>query len=182
MKTIVLIRHAAPTVVEDAASNGWVLSDGGRKAAMALASRLLGFGFAELLSSPEPKAMQTAQILADRIGSQTHIDVRLREHDRRSVGFLEREIFEARIASIFDRPEEVTYGDESADAVHVRFSAAIDDAMSRSSGSVAAVTHGTAMTIYVSRLVGIVPMPFWTKLAMPAAIVIKDGVVADVVQ
>lgn len=38
------------------------------------------------------------------------------------------------------------------------------------------------MTIYVSRLVGIAPMPFWTKLRMPVAIVIEDGVVADVVQ
>jgi broad specificity phosphatase PhoE len=126
--------------------------------------------------------MQTAQIIAEQIGSQTYIDVRLREHDRSSVGFLKRETFEARIASIFDRPEEVIYGDESADAVHARFSAAIDDAMSRNSGPVAAVTHGTAMTIYVSRLVGIAPMPFWTKLGMPAAIVIKGGVVADVVE
>ena len=126
--------------------------------------------------------MQTAQIIADRIGSQIHIDARLREHERSSVGFLERESFEARIASIFDEPGEVAYGDESADAVHARFSAAIDDAVARSSGSVAAVTHGTAMTIYVSRLVGIAPMPFWTKLGMPAAIVIEDGAIADVVQ
>src|SRR5690606_36599865 len=151
-KTIVLIRHAAPIRVESAASNGWALSNGGRKAATALASRLLGFGFTELLSSSEPKEMQTAQINAEQIGSQTYIDVRLREHDRSSVEFLKRETFEARIASIFDRPEEISYGDESADAVHARFSAAIDDATSRSSGPVAAVTHGTAMTIYVSRL------------------------------
>lgn len=126
--------------------------------------------------------MQTAQIIADRIGSKIHIDVRLREHERSSVGFLERESFEAGITSIFDRPEEIAYGDESANAVYARFSAAIDDAVARSSGPVAAVTHGTAMTIYVSRLVGIAPMQFWAKLGMPAAIVIEDGVVADLVQ
>lgn len=126
--------------------------------------------------------MQTAQIIADRIGSQIHIDVRLREHERSSVGYIERESFEALIASIFDKPEEIAYGDESADAVHARFSAVIDDAVARSSGPVAAVTHGTAMTIYLSRLVGIAPMPFWTTLGMPAAIVIEDGAIADVVQ
>ena len=126
--------------------------------------------------------MQTAQIIADRTGSQIHADIRLREHERRSVGFLERDRFEARIASIFDKPDEIAYGDESADAVHARFAAAIDDAVARSSGPVAVVTHGTAMTIYVSRLLGITPMPFWTKLGMPVAIVIGDGVIADVLQ
>ncbi len=168
--------------MEGTPSNGWILSDVGRKAAAALASRLLGFGFAELISSPEPKAVQTAQIIADRMGSQIHTDARLREHERSSIGFLEKDRFEAGIASIFAKPEEIAYGDESADAVHARFSAAIDEALARSSGPVAAVTHGTAMTIYVSRLVGIAPMPFWTKLGMPVAIVIEDGVVADVVQ
>lgn len=168
--------------MKDAASNGWTLSDAGREAAKALASRLLRFGFADLFSSPEPKAMQTAQIIADRIGGQIQTDVRLREHERSSVGFLERDRFKASIASIFDKPDVIAYGDESADAVYARFSSAIDDAVARSTGPVAAVTHGTAITIYVSRLVGIAPMPFWTRLGMPVAIVIEDGVVADVVQ
>ena len=169
-------------MVQGHASSGWVLSDDGREAAAALASKLLRFEFAALFSSPEPKALQTAQIIADRTGSQVHTDIRLREHERSAVGFLERESFEARIASIFDRPDEIAFGDESADAVHARFSAAIDDAVARSSGPVAAVTHGTAMTIYISRLTGIAPMPFWSSLAMPVAIVLEDGAVVDVVQ
>jgi 2,3-bisphosphoglycerate-dependent phosphoglycerate mutase len=159
-----------------------MLSDAGHKAAQSLASRLVSFGFAEILSSPEPKAMQTAQIIADRNGGQVHIDDRLREHERSSVGFLERSNFEARIASVFEKPDVIAFGDESADTVHARFSAAIDDALSQSTGPVAAVTPVTAMTIYVSRLLGISPMPMWTKLRMPDAIVIKDGAVADLVQ
>ena len=125
--------------------------------------------------------MQTAHIIADRIGAQIHTDIRLREHERSAVGFLERDSFEAGIASMFDRPDAIAFGDESANAVHARFSAAIDAAAARSSGPVAAVTHGTAMTIYVSRLTGIAPMPFWTRLRMPDAIVIEDGVVKYVV-
>jgi broad specificity phosphatase PhoE len=175
LTTIVLIRHAEPNVEKGAASSGWVLSDEGREAAAALASKLLRFEFTELFSSPEPKALQTAQIIADRTGSQIHTDIRLREHERSAVGFLDRDRFEARIASIFDRPDAIAFGEESADAVHARFSAAIDDAVARSSGPVAAVTHGTAMTIYISRLTGIAPMPFWTSLRMPDAIVIEDG-------
>lgn len=182
MSNIVLIRHAAPTIVHSRASNGWGLSEEGRKAAAALAPKLLRFNFAEIFSSPEPKALQTAQIIADLTGSPVLTDVRLREHERGAAKFVGKEVFEAQIARIFDMPDKIAYGDESADAVHARFSAAIQDALARHSGPVAAVTHGTAMTIYVSRLIGIAPMPFWTKLGMPTAIVVENGVVAEMVQ
>lgn len=143
MTIVVLIRHAEPEVVEGTPSRDWNLSSAGRRAAAALAVKLDGLGLADLSSSPEPKALQTAQIIRSHVGGKIHTDLRLREHDRSSAGFLNRQNFEASIASVFDRPTEVAFGHESADAVYDRFSQAIGDAMSRRAGVVAAVTHGT---------------------------------------
>ena len=110
MATIVLFRHAEPIIVKGAPSNGWVLSDAGRTAAAALAVKLGGFGLTELSSSLEPKALQTAQIIAGHVGGQILTDIRLREHDRSSVGFLSRENFEASVNSVFGRPNHMAFG------------------------------------------------------------------------
>lgn len=180
MTDIILIRHAEPSIETGAASDTWVLTDAGRQAAAALAPKLLGFDISEITTSPEPKALQTAEIVAQLIGAGIFTDARLREHGRKTVGFLNRSTFEAGISSIFGKPDEIAFGDESENTVHARFCSSINDAISRSSGVVAAVTHGTAMTIYASRLTGIAPMPFWNQLTMPAAILIKDGVVEKI--
>lgn len=176
-----LIRHAAPGIEPGAPATTWVLSNAGQQAAAALGNKLVGFGAAKLVSSSEPKALQTAQIIADRLAIPVEADYRLREHERASVGFLDRADFEAGIASIFDNPSAVTFGDESADAVHARLCAAIEDAQEENGDLTAVVTHGTAMSIYVSRLTGIVPMPFWQQLGMPVAVLIEDNRIACVI-
>lgn len=177
LTTVILIRHAEPIIAKDAPPNTWILSEAGRKAAAGIASSIASFGLREIVTSPEAKAVQTAEIIADLVGAQICIDPRLREHERKAIGFLARDDFEAGIASIFGKPDETAFGDESADAVHARFCAGINDAVSRSPNVIAAVTHGTAMAIYASRLGGMAATPFWTQLAMPDVILIEGGVV-----
>ena len=38
-----------------------------------------------------------------------------------------------------------------------------------------AVTHGTILTIYLNRTLGIDPLPFWKALATPAAVILESG-------
>lgn len=182
MTKIMLIRHAEPAIVKNTPAKSWVLTDAGKNAASALGTRLSGLGLAKLASSSEPKALQTAQIIANRLDIQVDADPRLREHERASVGFLDQADFETGIASIFSNPSDIAFGEESANTVHARLSAAIEDAKAGNGGVTAVVTHGTAMSIYVSRMTGIAPMPFWRELRMPVAVMVEDNRIVSIVQ
>lgn len=102
MTKIMLIRHAEPVVAKHTPARNWVLSDAGKTAAAALGTRLKGLGLVKLASSSEPKALQTAQIIADQLDISVEVDPR--EHERAAVGFLNRTDFETRIAAFLATP------------------------------------------------------------------------------
>lgn len=169
---MVFVRHARPRIVEDVPSADWDLDPEGVTAAGHLAEKLAGFSFAEIVSSPEPKAAGTAQPIADRFGIGISFDEGLAEHRRRSAGFVSREAAERRIEALFDNPGEIVFGEESADVCFARFAASVERARLRKDTDLLFVTHGTVLTIYLSRLCGFAPMPFWRSLGLPAAVVL----------
>jgi len=57
------------------------LSDRGREQARELAEQAAGHGFAALWSSPAPRALETAEIVGERIGLKPRQDARLSETD-----------------------------------------------------------------------------------------------------
>ena len=78
--TLVLVRHAAPEIDPARPATAWRLSADGRAAA----ARLRGTVVVDtVVSSPEPKALETAAAL----DAPLEIDARLREHDRAGVGW-----------------------------------------------------------------------------------------------
>jgi broad specificity phosphatase PhoE len=82
--------------------------------------------------------------------------------------------FEAAVASVFRSPDELVLGSETADQAHRRFSESVERAMcSRAGGNVVVFTHGTVITLLVSRATGVDPYPFWQKLGMPAICVLS---------
>ncbi len=174
-RRIVLVRHAKPQIEEGVPSAEWKLSAAGAEAAAALAERLRDFRFAGIASSPEPKAIGTAQRIAARLGLGIESDAGFAEQTRRSVGYLSREALEAGIAALFANPDKLVFGDETADACFARFEQALDRQCAKNEGDIVAVTHGTILSIYVSRICGIAPMPFWRRLGLPTAIVLTDG-------
>jgi broad specificity phosphatase PhoE len=175
-KSIVLVRHGRPQVDATVPSHDWRLSAVGRDATIALAGDLKDFVFQHILSSPEEKALGTAQAIAGVLGLQVRVDDDLVEHSRRSTGFLTAADFEAAIARLFAMPNELVFGDETADAAFARISAAVERERCNSVPTdVLIVSHGTVMSLYVSRLISFDPFPFWRSLAMPTAIVLKSG-------
>lgn len=171
-RRIVLVRHAKPQIEETIPSADWKLSAAGALAASALAERLREFGFAGITSSPEPKAVGTAQSIAARLGLKVEVDDGFAEQARRSVGFQAREALEAGVAALFANPGTLVFGDETADACFDRFQQALDRQAAKSDGDVIAVTHGAILSIYVGRVCGLDPMPFWRELGLPTAIVL----------
>ena len=175
MAKLILVRHSIPLIDPARPARDWVLGAEGHAAATALAERLSGHGIGAVVSSDEPKARQTAQALTTRLQLPLALDRDLREHERASAGYLPRAEFEASIARFFAEPAELVFGDETADEVFLRFSAAVGRSMAAETGNVALVTHGTALTLYLARMTGIDPLPFWRSLTLPMAIEVAGG-------
>ena len=76
------VRHAPVELRLDVPAAQWELSAEGREAAQALAVRLAPVP--RVLSSPEPKALDTARPLATASGVELEVDERLREVERAS--------------------------------------------------------------------------------------------------
>jgi broad specificity phosphatase PhoE len=156
---VILVRHAAPEIDPARPPTSWRLSAAGREAAAALAERVRADA---VVSSPEPKALETASAL----GAPLTVDARLREHDRAGVGWLDD--FAAAVEAGFARPDEVVLGVESYAAALARFAAAVDDARAaHPDGRLAIVSHGTVIALYAGRASGRDPVAVWRELRMP---------------
>lgn len=177
MTKLILIRHGAPQIDPAIPARDWLLSAEGQAAARALAGRLTDRGIGTIVSSDEPKARQTGEAIAGALHLPLALDKDLREHERLNVGYLPRSEFEAGVASFFQQPGELVFGEETADQVFARVSAAVKRGMERHDGTLALVTHGTALTLYLARRTGLEPLAFWHALTLPMAIELDDGTV-----
>ncbi|MGE2691753.1 histidine phosphatase family protein [Mycolicibacterium pulveris] len=79
---LLLIRHALPHRSEPGQGSDPDLSDEGVKQAARLPDALARFPITRLISSPQKRARQTAQPVADALGLPVEIDARLAEYDR----------------------------------------------------------------------------------------------------
>jgi len=86
---LLLVRHAEPTIDRAVPASRWNLSPGGRRAAARIASSLASFHPGACFSSPEPKALQTAEALAPSLGLDVVAPEAFREHDRSEVPFFD---------------------------------------------------------------------------------------------
>jgi broad specificity phosphatase PhoE len=175
VRKLILIRHSLPEIVPEQPASQWWLSDAGRRRCANLAERLAPHDPAVLVSSLEPKAIETGQIVAAILGIPFKTAANLHEHERRNVGlFADSNQFQARVVSVFEHPGERILGEETADEAHVRFARAVAGLLEQHpGGNLAVVTHGTVMSLFVSRAARIAPAPFWKRLGLPAFAVLS---------
>jgi broad specificity phosphatase PhoE len=180
MRRLFLIRHAAPAKNPALPAREWSLSPTGRADAERLAEILTPFAPAmiipgvpaAIITSDELKARQTAQPLADRLGMTVEVMAGLHEHERRTVGYLDDETFQATMARFFAEPDTLVFGEETASQALARFSRAVEDALARHpEGDIAIFTHGTVMSLFVAAHSIIKPMDFWWHLHLPAWVI-----------
>lgn len=79
---LLLIRHALPLRSEVGEGSDPELAAAGWEQARRLPAALERFGISRLVSSPQRRAFQTAEPLADTLGRAVAIDERLAEYDR----------------------------------------------------------------------------------------------------
>ncbi len=172
MSKLILVRHAQPVIDPDSPSERWVLAPEGRTATLALARELAIFEPRAILCGDEPKMTGTAEALSEVLGVTVACTAGLSEHARRTTKFADKAAFEAAIKSLFERPGEVVYGEESTDMTYARFAAAIDTASAGEIGTLVVVTGGTALSIFLSRRSGVDAFQTWKSLRLPMAFVL----------
>ena len=169
-RVVVLIRHSIPEVDPERPASEWSLSNEGIFNCEALASNLERFLPAVMFSSPETKAVQTAEHLGLNLGIGFSVRENLREH-RRPSEFLPRTAFHEKIRRFFASPDSVVYGSESSNDVSERIEVEIRRALAdHPGGNILMVTHGTAMTSFTSRHTNANAYSLWQSLDLPAYI------------
>ena len=174
---LILVRHAMPAIDAELPTKDWPISPEGRAAARRMAEKLAPFVPACVISSTEPKAADTGRIVAERLAAPIAFDGDLVEHRRETVAFLPRAEVEAAIEALFRRPDELVYGEENADQAHARFAGAVErHRAAHPNEALVVASHGTVISLWVSRRLGIDPVPLWRSLTLPCAVVMaEDG-------
>lgn len=144
-------------------SEEWRLSEEGRRRCGPLAERLAAASPRVLLASTEPKARETAELVAPVLGLEVQLSEGLRETARRTVGWLAPEELDRGIRALFERPGEVAFGEETAAAALARFQAAVADLTEPA----VVVTHGTVLSLFVAARTGRDPYELWRSLELP---------------
>lgn len=150
MTQLYLVRHASTQVMGDAAEH-WPLSEEGRREANNLARQDFWRPMDLLFSSPEPKALQTAEPVIRRWGIPLEIVECLREL-RRPRWMAD---YQRLIAQCFTEPQESVAGMEPAAQVAERIPRCIEGLVAAHPGqTLAVVSHGLALTLFLARLAG----------------------------
>jgi broad specificity phosphatase PhoE len=171
-RELILIRHSLPEIVPDVPARQWTLSEEGRLRCRWLAQRLAETNPGVIVTSLEPKAIETGQVVASLLNKPFETATGLHEHERRRVGFATQRQFEARVAALFEQPDELVMGTETATQAQRRFMQAVNHAIARHPrGNVAIVAHGTVIALFTAQAAGVDPFVFWKRLGLPAFVV-----------
>jgi broad specificity phosphatase PhoE len=165
---VLLVRHSLPEVDPSRPAEEWTLSDEGRARCAPLAARLGTYAPEGIISSTEPKARETAELIGAELGLEVGESPALCETARRTVPWLEPESFRRAMQTLFERPDDVVFGEESAAHALARFSAVAAGVDERT----IVVSHGTVISLYAAERTGEDPFAIWSRLELPDLLVI----------
>ena len=172
---LILVKHGAPRLEPGTPPSQWRLAPEGREQAERIAGRLAAFSPSAVVSSLEPKALETAALIAAVLGVEPERDAGLGDQRNDEGPCTEPASVQAAVTQMFARPRDVAMGEESADEAHARFSGALDrQVAAHPAQTLVVVTHGRVLSLWASRRFGFDPMPFWRGLKLGAALVVQS--------
>lgn len=171
-RALILVKHSLPIVVPGVPPARWVLADEGRARCAALADHLRPYHPARIVASDEPKAAETARLLAGHLGDPAPppLDPDLREHERRPADFFaDTPAFHDAVRRLFAQPDDLAFGTETAGAAGSRFAAAVDRHLAATpTGTLIVVAHGTVISLFAAARASLDPFPLWRSLDLPS--------------
>lgn len=167
-----LVRHGRPVIDPSAPASTWDLDPEREHLVTELAARAPWPADAVWFTSPEPKALRTARLLA---GREMPVVDDLREHERLGTGLLPD--FVDAVGEAFAHPcSAVRPGWESIARTRSRVVGAVWRLLEEHPRrDVVLVGHGTAWTLLAAFLTGTEPdVERWRALNMPDVITVED--------
>lgn len=126
------------------------------------------------VSSEEPKAEETAEIVAGRLGIGCSVYPGLHKHDRTGVPFLDDEEFGRAARTFFEKPDELVWGGETARQAGSRFEDAVRKVLDeRKEEVVTVVAHGTVISLLIARYKDLDAYALWRSLGLPSFCVLS---------
>lgn len=174
IRKLILIRHSDVEQIPEVPTKLWQLSENGRNLSRTLAPQIATHNPTQIITSTEPKAFETGQIIANELGIPCQTAPDLHEHERITTPYYPtREAFRATVSRLFLEPNELIMGEETAVQAQTRFVNAVNNVMTtHPTGNIAIVTHGTVLTLFATyHQPQLNPIPFWRNLTLPCAFV-----------
>lgn len=166
---LIMVKHSIPQIESDRPANTWRLSREGRSRARRLGEQLKEFRPEALVSSDEPKAKETAEIVSGLLRLEPEVFPGLHEHDRTNEPYLSAEKFQSSVRDFFQKPGELVLGNETTNQAHARFYRAVHSVLNHHRNkTLAIVAHGTVISLFVSRLTGVEHFSLWNQLGLPS--------------
>ena len=173
VKHLILVKHSLPEILENVPAREWHLSETGEVRARKLADKLIRYRPEIIVSSIEPKAQETASIIAENLGLEIQVIDGLYEHDRSGGPYYSKDEFQNLVREFFENPDELIFGNETASSALVRFRQTVDFVLnSYDNKNIVAVAHGTVISLYVSWLTGCDGYNLWNELGLPSFVVL----------
>lgn len=171
---LILVKHSLPEIKETLPAREWRLSQEGRSRAQRLALKLGPYQPDVIVSSVEPKAVETAEIIARQLKLGFQLVEGLHEHNRDQTPYLSSDQFEMAVHQLFLHPDSLVFGSETANEAHLRFSRAVQTiSNSHQHKTAVVVSHGTVIALFVSRLMATPGFLLWKELGLPAFVVLN---------
>jgi broad specificity phosphatase PhoE len=169
---LILIRHSIPELDPSVPPNQWLLNEVGREQARLLARQLTTHSISNIMSSSEPKAIETAQIISTYLGLSTEIVPGLHEHERPLTNLSSEARYRKTIARLFSEPDKLTFGSETANEAGQRFDQSVQQLLRRyPDQGLAIVSHGTVMAMFAAIHSYIDPHTIWQRIGLPGALI-----------
>jgi broad specificity phosphatase PhoE len=176
-RLLYLVRHAEVLLRGDLPMTSWQLSPTGEQQARDLARGHSWSGLALIASSPEAKAVATAQPIADAAALDLRIEPDLHEVDRGATPLVSRTEYDAIVEAHFASPSESVSGWEPGDTARARAAGCIERLLGESAGDVCVVSHGLVLSHYLAHLRSL-PAPAldeWRAIPLPGIATVDPG-------
>jgi len=179
MPTLILVKHSLPQIDPLRPANQWLLSNEGRRRCRLLAQRLAIYHPDVVVASVEPKAEETARLVAASLDRPIETMLDLHEHDRSNVAFMDLLEFKAAVADFFAHPDHLVFGAETAVQAQRRFTQAVSKVVERHPDqNIIIVTHGAVISLFVGQHTGSDPFALWPRLGLPSFVVLAAPTMA----
>lgn len=169
MTTFYLVRHAHAVWQLDEQHR---LSPRGRADAERVAERLEDCRLSAIYASPYPRAIQTVEPLAERLGLHIQVEPDLRER-KLSAGRVPD--FERAVAWAWDHPAEALPGGEPNRQALARIRTLLDRlAEQHADDSVVLATHGSLLSLLLHDLDASFGLEDWAQMTMPDVFRVRE--------